>query len=248
MIELHRWSILRIWLLALAIPFICPLAVRCGEPVIRSPVMEIAPWGMIENGAPTGIYYELQDTIARHAGFRPQLTIRPYIRIAAELDDNIGDFTLMTENPQIVAAANKVGFLTSFDVVVLSRASDPINSIDALRGKTIAILRGNAHYHLLDGKAAFTIEQVYSTRQQLSLLANGRVDAILGIRQAFLFDLKQRSPPEPLELAEPLSVGQVPAFIWLSKGSPPEWGVKLAAATEALRADGTLDAILKHYR
>jgi ABC-type amino acid transport substrate-binding protein len=249
MVECRRLSLFHFALLVLAV--LCAGAADASDhdPIIRSPVIEIDPWGMTVGGVPTGIYYDLQSAIARRAGFLPILKIRPYIRIAAELKTNAADFTLMTENPQIVAAANKVDFLIDLDVLMMSRADAPIISLSALNGKTVGVLNGTSHHHILDGKAEFSVEPVYSTHQLLNLLSAGRVDAIMGVRQALLFELKARAAEEPpLKLAAPFMVGSVPAFVWLSKTSPPEWGGRLKTATESLKADGTIDEILKRYR
>ena len=220
-----------------------------ADPVIKSPVMEIAPWGIITNGDPGGIYYEIQDALARRAGFSPQLRIRPYVRVAKEIGQGDGDFTLMTDNPEIAVAANKVGLLIDLDVIVLSKADAHISSLQALNGKRVAILHGTDHHHMLDGKAQVTVNAVKSSNQQLQMLATDRVDAILGVRQAVYFDLKHMAASDKKpKIGEALVVGKVQAFIWLGKKSPQDWGPKLKAASDALRTEGKLDEIFKRYQ
>jgi len=91
----------------------------------------------------------------------------------------------MTENPEIIAVANKIGLLTDLDVIVLSRVDAPITAISQLNNKSIAIIHGTDHHRLLDGKAKIRSNAVVkSSNQQLQMLALGRIDAVWGVRQA----------------------------------------------------------------
>jgi len=220
-----------------------------ADATIASPVMEIDPWGLTIDGKQTGIYWELQEAIAKRAGFSPNLQIRPYVRVAKEIGDADGGFTLMTENPEIIAVANKVGLLTDLDVIVLSRVDAPIASISELNDKSLAIIHGTDHHQLLDGKAKIRTKAVVkSSNQQLQMLILGRVDAVLGVRQALLYDLKRMSEAKRLKVGTPLIVGQIQAFVWLSKKSPQHWGPKLNAAIDSLSNDGTMENIFQKYQ
>ncbi len=220
-----------------------------AQATIPSPVMEIEPWGMAIDAKATGIYWELQEAIAKRAGFSPKLQIRPYVRVAKEIGDADGGFTLMTENPEIIAVADKVGLLTDLDVIVLSRVDAPIAAISQLNHKSVAIIHGTDHHHLLDGKAKIrTNAVVKSSKQQLQMLALGRVDAVLGVRQALLYDLKRMSEANRPKVGTPLIVGKIQAFVWLSKNSPQDWGPKLKAAIDSMSKDGTMENIFQKYQ
>jgi ABC-type amino acid transport substrate-binding protein len=238
-----------IWLVFCGAFAVSSFRVNSAEPRIQSPVIEIEPWGLTINRKATGIYWELQEAIAKRAGFSPTLQIRPYVRVAKEMGDAHGGFTLMTENPEIIAVANKVGLLTDLDVIVLSRVNAPIASIAQLHDKSVAIIHGTDHHHLLDGQAEIkTTAVVKSSNQQLQMLALGRVDAILGVRQALLYDLKRMPESKRPKVGTPLTIGKIQAFVWLSKNSPQHWGPKLKAAVESMNKDGTMDDIFKKYQ
>jgi polar amino acid transport system substrate-binding protein len=220
-----------------------------AEPSIPAPVMEIEPWGFTTDRKSSGIYWDLQEAIAKRAGFSPKLQIRPYVRVAKEIGDADGGFTLMTENPEIIAVANKVGLLTDLDVIVLSRVDAPIATISELNGKYVAIIHGTDHHHLLDGKAKIkTVAVVKSSDQQLQLLALGRVDAVLGVRQALVYKLNRMSESNRPKVGTPMIVGKIQAFVWLSKNSPEDWRPKLQTAIDSLRKDGTIENIFKKYQ
>ena len=228
---------------------ILTLPARAGETLAAS-VMAIPPWGYTDpaTGLPAGLYTELLDRLIRKAGYEPKLGIRPYLRVARDMKTGQSRITLMSDNKAVHDSAVDIAVLRSLDIIVIGRADGALTDISQLGGKRIATLSGVEHHLLLGDLPGTKFEFVPTTEDQLRMLAAGRVDYVLGVREALVYSLRDSVFAGQVHAAGGLLIGHWTARLWQSKtGYDAALSQRLAAALAAMTKAGEIDAIFKPY-
>ena len=230
--------------------FALPIMAAGGEETLAASVMAIPPWGYVDpgTGLPAGLYSDLLDRLIREAGYTPKLAIRPYIRVAKDMKNGESRLTLMSDNDMIRNNAVEIAVLRSLDILVLGRPGGAATEVSQLQGKRIAALSGVEHHLLLKNVPGIRYEFVPTTGEQLKMLAAGRVDYVLGVREALVFSLRDSSFAGKVRAADGLLIGHWTARLWQSKvGYDAALSKRLAAALKALSSTGEIEAIFRPY-
>jgi hypothetical protein len=177
---------------------------------LRAAVLDVRPWGWMQGERLCGAYSDWFAQFEAVLGQPVQRVLRPLARARQELASGEVDLALMLTQTDLVGLS--LGEVARLELVM----------IGAERGR-LGVLRGAA---LPPAAMAprWQRQPLSSARQQLSMLAKGRLDAVVGVRQNF------EVASAEVQLASAVwatlrPMGEVPLQLWLSpqwRGSPLE--------------------------
>lgn len=156
--------------------------------VINIRTIDVSPYGIIENGQNSGIYYELSNMLFEKTTF--ENVISPYARIKHELQTGQADVTLMFKYPELEPYVHYITPLPALRNVVIGKRGTLISSIDDLNGKVIAYLRGAKFSDKIDSAENISKQYVNNFEQGVHMMRLNRVDVIIGPLSAILYSAK----------------------------------------------------------
>lgn len=208
----------------------------------------IAPlFGMEQLGRPTGIFVDVMRELSRLSGIAIGNIMAPKVRGQVMLEAGSADLMMGFDSTDLLAHARHVALVTNFDVGIVVRAGIRVRSLSDLRGRTVAQLR-SADYS--DSYAQESAIQKYSTNtmpQMLKMLALGRVDAVIGVRESLYYGIKSEGIA-PERIGDFLQLETRQAWLHYSNSTyNAATADKLAAAMRQMQAAGTIAAIIRRY-
>jgi len=239
-----------------ALPFLMALlamsltAHRASAETLSASVMEIPPWGYTDRntGHAAGLYSDILERLIRTAGYEPVLAIRPYIRVSKDMASGASRVTLMSDNHRIRAAAIAIATLRPLDIVVIGSGGAALTDPAQLQGKRIATLSGVEHHLLLKDIPGIAFEFSPSTEGQFKMLAAGRVDYVLGVREALAYGLRTSPFAGREHVADGLLIGHWTARLWQTRtGYDAKLSARLTAALKAMQDSGAIEAAFRMY-
>lgn len=215
--------------------------------VIRT--IGVAPYGIQRHANSSGIYFDFANLLAKKAGYKATNNIYPYARIINELKTGQTDMTIMFRYKKLNDHVINVAPLPSLKTVVVGLRGTSFTSIDQLKGKTIAHLRGANFSDAISKDSEILKVGTTNITQGIRMLMLKRVDAIIGPLTPIIDAAKQISKEgEEVVFDTPLIVGERTPWIQISKKSTDRISVeKLKAAFLEMEKQGTLKAIEETY-
>lgn len=140
----------------------------------------IAPYGIKSDEVLGGIYYEISANIVKEAGFQAEHYISPYARIVHELKVGLTDITIMYRYKELEDYVTYIAPLPTLKNVVIGVKGVSFANIASLKGKRLAYLRGAKFNQQIDNDKQIDKYFVKDFDQAISMLAAGRVDAVIG--------------------------------------------------------------------
>ncbi len=213
--------------------------------------ISISPYGITSEGKFSGIYYDLANTLAREAGYNVSHAIYPYARIIHELKYGKTDLTIMFKYKELEDHVTYIAPLPSLKNVVIGLKESHFPSIQSLKYKKIAYLRGAKFSDEIDNDADVLKTPIRDFDQGISMLLAKRVDAIIGpldpITMAFNNLKITGKLPEPT-LGLPLIVSERTPWIQLSKHSRSNISIdELTVHFQHILERGELEKLRQHY-
>ncbi|MCJ8300592.1 MAG: transporter substrate-binding domain-containing protein [Pseudomonadales bacterium] len=190
---------------------------REDENIVQFRTIAIAPYGFERDSAAAGIYFDLANLLLREAGFRSEHHIYPYARIIHELKTGQTDLTIMFKYQELADHVIYIAPLPTLKNVVIGLKGEHFESISALRGKTLAYLRGANFSEQIDNDPLIVKHRTADFRQGIEMLARGRVDAVIGPIQPILSAAAAMDRINML--GEPLVVSERTPWLQISKKS-----------------------------
>ncbi len=224
----------------------------CGEESKESRRIEIRtiaflPYGIKQENDLSGIYYDLANLLASEAGYEANNDIYPYARIMLELKSGKTDMTIMFKYKELEDHVVYIAPLPSLKIVVIGLKGSTFDSIENLKGKKLAYLRGVKFSDAIDSEPDIISIETNDFIQAIKLLMIGRVDAIIGPMSAILSAAIQLKVNETL-FGEPLAVSERTPWVQVSKKSLDRVSVdKLRTLFEAFEKCGELEKIRQKY-
>ena len=216
-------------------------AVASGESLgieLKVRTIGFAPYGFAENNTPAGIYYEAANLILKHSELTGQNSVAPYSRIKAELISGQCDMTIMFKYSELEPYVHYIAPLPPLKVVVIGMSGSSYPSIQSLKGKRIAYLRGASFSAEIDSDEDIKIIRVTDLYQGIKMLVVGHVDAVIGPLDP-IYRAALRIPKGPPIFGEPLVVSVRTPWVQVSKQSKKELPLaKLKLAYEYLQQKG----------
>lgn len=194
-------------------------AVHGMEPdTIEIRTIGIPPYGILDESGPGGIYYEIANLIVKDAGLGSNNYIYPYARIISELKSGQTDLTIMIKYEELESHVVYIAPLPPLQTVVVGLKEAEISSIEDLKGKTLAYLRGARFSDVIDDDAEIYKQDTRDFVQGAEMLVFGRVDAIVGPLDPILRALAEVENSD-FVLGKPLVVSERTPWVQISKKS-----------------------------
>ncbi|ABV35658.1 conserved hypothetical protein [Shewanella sediminis HAW-EB3] len=207
----------------------------------------ILPYGIERKNHLSGIYYDIANLLAKEAGYQVNNLVYPYARIMFELKSGKTDMTIMFKYEELEDYVVYIAPLPSLKTVVIGLKGSSFDSVENLKGKKLAYLRGAKFSDAIDSDPDIISITTKDFVQAIKLLMVGRVDAIIGPMDPILSAAIQLEVGETL-FGEPLVVSERTPWVQVSKKSLDRISVdKLRTLFEAFEKRGELEKIRQKY-
>lgn len=224
-----------------------PAAKAVPPPGLRAITLLAPLFGMERQGRPSGIFVDVMGELSRVSGIEIASTLAPKVRGQVMLEAGRADLMMGFDNDDLLAHARHVAPVASFDVGILARAGVRLRSLSDLRGRTVGQLRSADYSKAYAQDGAILKYSTNSMSQMMKMLALGRVDAVIGVRESLYHALE----------SEGIGLDRIGDFLpldsrqaWLHYSNATYSAAtadKLAAAMRQMRADGIIAAIIQRY-
>lgn len=215
--------------------------------VIEIRTIGIPPYGIQTDTDQRGIYYDLASRLAELSGHESNNYFYPYARIVNELKSGQSDLTIMFKYKELEGHVEYIAQLPALQTVIVGLEESNINSIEDLKGKTIAYLRGAKFGDVIDDDPDILKQDTNDFIQGAEMLVFKRVDAIIGPIDPILSALSEVEGKD-FVLSEPIVISERTPWIQVSKKSVDRLDVELLRTLYLeIVARGELDAIFARY-
>ncbi|WP_415904139.1 substrate-binding periplasmic protein [Neptuniibacter sp. QD48_55] len=205
------------------------------------------PYGIKGRSSTGGIYYEMANKLIEEAGYQPENSIAPYSRIIRELKSGKADMTIMFKYEELKEHVIYVAPLPALPTVVIGLKGTTFESVESLKGKELAYLRGAKFSEQIDKDPEIRKYSTVDFVQGVKMLKRGRVDGIIGPIDPILSAAKQLNDDFSL-FGEPLVVKENTPWVQISKKSRDKLSIeKLNEAFKKLQSQNTLEALRDKY-
>ncbi|APX11951.1 substrate-binding periplasmic protein [Tateyamaria omphalii] len=226
---------------------LAPAQLLAQQPTVDQVVASHYPPLMIEGDeARPGYSVDVLREAARRAGRQIDLQFLPFQRAVHEV--LTGKATLMPALFKGKTHDDQILWVTEFHRTSLNFASisGRIDTLDDARAlPSIVVERGTTSENILAQLGFGNVHSTRSPEASANMLATGRADAWL------LTDDMMRMTWGMLDMETPLSIGDtirdIPVFIVASPTLPDDTRRAYLTAIDAMRADGTLERLLRRY-
>jgi len=217
-----------------------------GQSRIEIRTIGIPPYGIGSGENASGLYYDIANLLVQEAGFESNNLIYPYARIVSELKTGETDLTIMFKYPNLDDHVVYIAPLAPLKTVVLGLKGVQLHSLESLRGKTLAYLRGAQFSIEIDNDTSIKKQITDDFVQGARMLVFGRVDALIGPIEPLLQAVKSITDVDVL--GEPLVVSERTPWIQVSKMNVHQLSpTQLRGIFQNLKSNGDLDRIRHTY-
>lgn len=209
--------------------------------------IDVSPYGIIENGRNSGIYYELFNMLFEKSNVKFENIIFPYARIKHELKSGHADVTIMFKYQELTPFVNYITALPALKNVVIGKKGTSISSIDDLNNKSIAYLRGAKFSEEIDKSKKISKQFVNDFEQGIDMMRLNRVDAIIGPLSAIFYSAKKIGLSKNF-FGEPYTVSTKTPWLQVSKKNTRKINlVKVEEKLKKLIDDGCFNRLNEKY-
>ncbi len=206
-----------IFFLIIMLPMFFLSSVPVSAESLKIATIQLKPFGFFDKDKNSkGILYDLSSRIAKDAGFSYENRIVPYARVMKELADGTSDFSLVYTNDTLEKYALQVMPVMTFENIIIGLKGTKFDSLNALHGKKIAVVRGAKYDNAFSADKAIVKIKTYDYQQAVKILVRKRVDAIIIARTGFYFMIKQMGIPRD-KFGVPLVVNTKDSYLHFSK-------------------------------
>jgi ABC-type amino acid transport substrate-binding protein len=222
------------------------LAATAPGRALRIAVIDLRPW-TVHGAAGGGVFFELAQQLAQQAGIALDPVVVPYARAATLLARGEVDLMFSIDTARMRRTAVAGVHLSMEEVVVLTPRGVTVGSLADLRGKTVGRLRDADYDDAFAADAAIIKYDTASYEQELRMLLKGRIDAVIGVRSALLYALKEIGVA-PTRLAPPWVLRQAPLALFMTQRvRDSEAGAALQAACQVLAERKAMATLIARY-
>ncbi|MYM68930.1 transporter substrate-binding domain-containing protein [Pseudoduganella sp. FT55W] len=231
--------------LCLALPAAGALA---APSVLRAVSLTVPLFGMERQGAaPSGIFVDVITELSRASGVPISNAMAPKVRAQAMLKAGEADLMIGFDNPELQASARRVALVASFEVGIVARPGIRLRALSDLRGKTVGQLRSADYFAPLEQDSAILKYSTNTMAQMVKMLALGRVDAVIGVRESLYYAFQTEGVAAE-RIGDFLALTSREAWLhYANSNYDAATADKLAAAMRRLRDGGSIAAIVARY-
>jgi len=206
-----------------------------------------APYGIKSDKGLSGIYYDTANLLMNDVGYASSNTITPYARIISELISGQSDMTIMFKYDDLENYVTYVAALPTLKIVVMGIKGSTFSTVDSLKGKRLAYLRGASFSKEVDNNADVIIQRTTDFSQGIKMLMANHADAIIGPMDPILAAAANMGIAQNA-FGKPLIVGERTPWVQVSNKSLNIVSVKkLAASFKKLLDEGVLNKLRGEY-
>lgn len=239
-----RRSLLIDGALCLALPAAGVLAAPSG---LRAVTLTAPLFGMEGQGGANGIFVDVISELARVSGVAISNAMVPKVRGQALLKAGEADLMIGFDNAELQACARHVALVASFDVGIVARPGIRLHALSDLHGKTVGQLRSADYFTPFEQDSAILKYNTNTMAQMVKMLALGRVDAVIGVRESLYYAF-QNEGIAPERIGDFLPLTSREAWLHYANGSyDAAMADKLAAAIRRMRDGGSIAAVIARY-
>lgn len=224
-----------------------PAAAMAAPPGLRAVTLTVPLFGMEQQGVPSGIFVDVISELSRVSGVPITNALMPKVRGQAMLRAGEADLMIGLDNAELQATTRHVALVASFDVGIVARPGIRLRALSDLRGKTVGQLRSADYFAPLEQDSAILKYSTNTMAQMVKMLALGRVDAVVGVRESLYYAF-QSEAIAPERIGDFLPLTSREAWLHYANASyDAATADKLAAAMQRMRASGSIAAIIARY-
>lgn len=239
-----RRSLLIDGALCLALPAAGVMAAPTG---LRAVTLTAPLFGMERQGGPHGIFVDVMSELSRVSGVPITNVMAPKVRGQAMLKAGEADLMIGLDNADLQASARRVALVANFEVGIVARAGIRLRTLSDLRGKTVGQLRSADYFAPFEQDSAILKYSTNTMAQMVKMLALGRVDAVIGVRESLYFAFQEEGVA-PERIGDFLPLASREAWLHYANSSyDAATADKLAAAMRRMRDGGSIAAVIARY-
>jgi ABC-type amino acid transport substrate-binding protein len=221
-----------------------PGAAAADEPLSFG-ILNVAPYGIARpDGSVGGSNHDIAEVIAARVGLTFNYRLEPLARLISDLKAGKLDLLIMVANDELKSYA--VAEVMPNNNVVLPAPGASFPQYDALKGKTIARLRGATYDERFAADDSIQKYDVDSYVLGLRMTKAGRVDGMVGPDFGLYYQVKSDGLKRD-QFGPPLVLNTRMLVLHVSRAITPELAAKLAMAVDELRGSGTIAAVVESY-
>ncbi|MYM23339.1 transporter substrate-binding domain-containing protein [Duganella sp. FT135W] len=230
--------------LCLALPAASVMAAPAG---LRAVTLTAPLFGMEGQGAPSGIFVDVMSELSRASGVQITNAMVPKVRGQALLKAGEADLMIGFDSAELQACARHVALVASFDVGIVARSGIRLRALSDLHGKTVGQLRSADYFAPFEQDSASLKYNTNTMTQMVKMLALGRVDAVIGVRESLYYAF-QGEGIAPERIGDFLPLTSREAWLHYANSSyDAATADKLAGAMRRMRDGGSIAAIVARY-
>lgn len=207
------------------------------------------PYNFIDNGRVVGLDAEIVAAMVKQAGAAVQFEPQPWSRVQDLLERGEVDAAFQfVGRPDRFEKYFMIGPHRIGHTVFAARSGRdiPVQDVNALRDYRIGAIRGYTYGPAFDNAPHLTRDTTAGDNLQLvRMLAAGRVDLIIGDREALTHFARQARLHAQMQVLQPV-LSEVPRYIAVPR-SRPGIAARLDKALTDLRRNGGLAEILRRW-
>lgn len=185
--------------------------------------------------------------LAEESGYLPHNEVYPYARIMLELKSGQTDMTIMFKYKELEQYVTYIAPLPSLKNVVIGLKGTNFTSLESLKGKKLAYLRGAKFSDDIDRDPDIIRFKTFDFVQAVKMLIVGHVDAVIGPMDPILSAALQLNKDINL-FGEPFIVSERTPWVQISNKSLGKVSViKLKSQFEQIIAKGELTKLRQKY-
>ena len=205
------------------------------------------PYNFIKNGVRTGLDTEIVQAVLARIGVEEDLQVFPWSRALNMLENGAADVLYqVVGTPERRERFILVGPLRSGRTVLVARAESTISyhSLDDLKGYNIGVVRAFKYTAEFD---AAPLNKVLSNDSQtlVHMLVGKHLDLIVGDYNTLNYIARTQGVLDQIKVL-PQPLGEMPRYVAFPKDSRDK-AERFRQGLEALRANGTLDKLLRRW-
>lgn len=214
-------------------------------PAPRFSTSTVKPWGFInEEGLEDGLLVRFERELYLETGIAYENYLQPYPRVLHSLASGSVDFAIIFDPHAPKAKTVRVGHVTTTEIIVVAVAGvEPLVSIDGLAKQRVGYIRGSKYGEAFDSATHFTRVPINTMKQGLSMLLNGRIEAMTSSDQS-LYWAMEKMGIDGSRLTRILILDGVTGGLYMSNDSRrPDLLPIYRKALQRMQAKGTMTRI-----
>lgn len=212
--------------------------------ILEVAIIEAKPFGFRDAaGEAAGIYPDIIRAVSERSGQRVRMTVVPFARAASLVSIGLADATLMIPNAGITNGARPIGSVLTSTLVVAMRPGLTVSGDRPFDGRLLGRIRGGCQE--LNQSRPFY--EVNNQEQGVKMLLARRIEGFCTSAETLEVAAREFDLRRELEKSQRIVLAKRDVLLFVSSNMPPETAASLGLAVKKLKADGSIDRIMKAH-